>query len=229
MIALLHLVCRMGSNLGVLLLNKLLLSYWSFRQPVLLTFLHMASSVIFIWGLRAAKLLTIQRLQSARQAANVFLLSLVFALAVLCANVSLKFLEVSMNQAIGAATPVFAAIFAIILQGASTTHVYIAVEPRRQKRLGSAARRQVLFLIAGERESMTTYSTLLLVVGGVIVASGVEPDLNLFGATICFLGAAFRGLRAVMQVRNALQSCACAHVHPAGIDPHWLWWCRQFS
>lgn len=107
----------MGSNLGVLLLNKLLLSYWSFKQPVLLTFLHMASSVLFIWGLRAVKLLTIQRLQSAQQVAKVFLLSLVFALAVLCANVSLKFLEVSMNQAIGAATPVFAAIFAFMLQG----------------------------------------------------------------------------------------------------------------
>lgn len=109
----------MGSNLGVLLLNKLLLSYWSFKQPVLLTFLHMTSSVIFIWGLRAVKLLTIQRLQSARQVTKVFVLSVVFALAVLCANVSLKFLEVSMNQAIGAATPVFAAIFAFFLQGVS--------------------------------------------------------------------------------------------------------------
>lgn len=112
-------MCRMGSNLGVLLLNKLLLSYWSFKQPVLLTFLHMTSSVIFIWGLRAVKLLTIQRLQSARQVTKVFVLSVVFALAVLCANVSLKFLEVSMNQAIGAATPVFAAIFAFFLQGVS--------------------------------------------------------------------------------------------------------------
>lgn len=47
---------------------------------------------------------------------------------------------------------------------------------------------------------MQTYSTLALVVGGVIVASGVEPSLNIFGAAICFLGAAFRGMRAVMQV-----------------------------
>jgi drug/metabolite transporter (DMT)-like permease len=109
----------MGSNLGVLLLNKLLLSYWSFKQPVLLTLLHMLSSTAFIWGLRATKLLTIQRLQSAQQAKKVVTLSLVFACAVLCANVSLKFLAVSMNQAIGAATPVFAAIFALLLQGTS--------------------------------------------------------------------------------------------------------------
>lgn len=61
----------------------------------------------------------------------------------------------------------------------------------------------VATVCTGERESMTTYSTLLLVVGGVIVASGVEPNLNVFGALICFLGAAFRGLRAVMQVWRA--------------------------
>ena len=35
---------------------------------------------------------------------------------------------------------------------------------------------------AGERETLVTYSILALVVGGVIVASGVEPSLNLFGA-----------------------------------------------
>lgn len=107
----------MGSNLGVLLLNKLLLSYWSFKQPVLLTFLHMISGVFFIWGLRALKLLSIQSIQSTQQLSKVISLSVVFACAVLCANVSLKFLAVSMNQAIGAATPVFAAVFAFLLQG----------------------------------------------------------------------------------------------------------------
>jgi drug/metabolite transporter (DMT)-like permease len=108
----------MSSNLGVLLLNKLLLSYWSFKQPVLLTFLHMASSVLLTWGLWSVRLLNIQWIQSRRQMVKVMTLSLVFALAVLCANVSLKFLAVSMNQAIGAATPVFAAIFALLVQGA---------------------------------------------------------------------------------------------------------------
>ena len=58
---------------------------------------------------------------------------------------------------------------------------------------------------------MLTYSTLGLVVGGVIVASGVEPSLNLFGAAICFLGAAFRGLRAVLQVQACEPACVpCA-------------------
>lgn len=197
----------MSSNLGVLLLNKLLLSYWGFKQPVLLTFLHMASSVVFIWGLWGVKLLTIQRLQSLKQLVKVVVLSLVFALAVLCANVSLKFLEVSMNQAIGAATPVFAAIFAFIVQGAishTNTPLNLCIVPAL---VFSTHPRQFRHLPTGERESMTTYSTLLLVVGGVVVASGVEPNLNIFGALICFLGAALRGLRAVMQVLTCRLNC----------------------
>jgi 1,4-dihydroxy-2-naphthoate octaprenyltransferase len=52
---------------------------------------------------------------------------------------------------------------------------------------------------AGQRENMVTYSTLAFVVGGVVLASGVEPDLHFFGALVCFLGTAFRGLRAVLQ------------------------------
>jgi Triose-phosphate Transporter family len=110
----------MGSNLAVLLLNKLLLTFWSFRQPVLLTFLHMASATLFTWGLWSAKFLHIQRIQSAAQLGKLTAMSLVFALAVLSANVSLKFLAVSMNQAIGAATPVFAAFFAFVCQGVSS-------------------------------------------------------------------------------------------------------------
>ena len=112
---------RMGSNLAVLLLNKLLLTFWSFRQPVLLTFLHMATATVFTWGLWSAKALTIQRIQSTPQLLKLMSMSLVFALAILSANVSLKFLAVSMNQAIGAATPVFAAFFAFICQGACPT------------------------------------------------------------------------------------------------------------
>jgi drug/metabolite transporter (DMT)-like permease len=107
----------MGSNLAVLLLNKLLLSFWSFRQPVLLTLLHMLSQGGLAWGLAGAKLLSVQQIQSTRQLYKIGGLSFVFALAVLCANVSLKYLAVSMNQAIGAATPVFAALFAFLIQG----------------------------------------------------------------------------------------------------------------
>lgn len=113
----------MGSNLAVLLLNKLLLSYWSFKQPVLLTFLHMISGAALTWGLASVNLLSIQRVQSRAQLLKLVGLSTVFALAVLSANMSLKFLAVSMNQAIGAATPVFAALFAFILQGAPARRI----------------------------------------------------------------------------------------------------------
>ena len=200
------LACRMGCNLAVLLLNKLLLTFWAFKQPVLLTFLHMLSATVLTWGLWALKLLTIQRVQSTPQLLKLASMSLVFALAVLSANVSLKYLAVSMNQAIGAATPVFAAFFAFICQ------------------------QQI--------EHGLTYATLLLVVGGVIVASGVEPQLHMFGAFVCFLAAAFRGLRAVLQaillrpeekldsisclaymvpVSSVLMLVMCPIVEPAGI------------
>lgn len=67
---------------------------------------------------------------------------------------------------------------------------------------------------AGARERGITYGTLALVVGGVVLASGVEPDLHVFGATICFLAAAFRGLRAVLQAmllrpEEKLDSISC--------------------
>lgn len=119
---------------------------------------------------------------SREQLYKIVALSCVFTLAALSANVSLKFLAVSMNQAIGAATPVFAAMFAFLLQG--------------------------------QRENAVTYGTLAFVVGGVVVASGVEPNLHTFGAMVCFLGAAFRGLRAVLQAmllrpEEKLDSISC--------------------
>ena len=51
-------------------------------------------------------------------------------------------------------------------------------------------------------------------VGGVVVASGVEPNLHLFGAAVCFLAAALRGLRAVLQAillrpEEKLDSISC--------------------
>ena len=67
---------------------------------------------------------------------------------------------------------------------------------------------------AGQVEHGATYATLLLVVGGVVVASGVEPNLHIFGASICFLAAGMRGLRAVLQAillrpEEKLDSMSC--------------------
>jgi hypothetical protein len=69
-------------------------------------------------------------------------------------------------------------------------------------------------MCTGQVEHTATYCTLLFVVGGVVVASGVEPNLHLFGASVCFLAAALRGLRAVLQAillrpEEKLDSISC--------------------
>jgi hypothetical protein len=67
---------------------------------------------------------------------------------------------------------------------------------------------------AGQMEHPLTYTTLAVVVGGVVISSGVEPNLHMFGAAICFISAAFRGLRAVLQAmllkpEEKLDSISC--------------------
>ncbi|WVZ67186.1 hypothetical protein U9M48_016303 [Paspalum notatum var. saurae] len=72
-----------SSNIGVLLLNKYLLSNYGFNS----------------------------RLQLAKISA----LSLVFCASVVSGNVSLRYLPVSFNQAVGATTPFFTAVFAYLM------------------------------------------------------------------------------------------------------------------
>ncbi|XP_074582579.1 putative sugar phosphate/phosphate translocator At3g11320 [Curcuma longa] len=105
-----------ASNIGVLLLNKYLLSNYGFRYPIFLTMCHMAAcsllSYVAIAWLRVAPMQTVRsRLQLVKIAA----LSLVFCGSVVSGNVSLKYLPVSFNQAVGATTPFFTAVFAYIM------------------------------------------------------------------------------------------------------------------
>lgn len=69
-------------------------------------------------------------------------LSFVFCGSVVSGNISLRFLPVSFNQAVGATTPFFTAVFA--------------------------------FLLTAKREAWVTYATLVPVVTGVVIASGVR-------------------------------------------------------
>uniref|UniRef100_A0A453IBQ8 Sugar phosphate transporter domain-containing protein n=1 Tax=Aegilops tauschii subsp. strangulata TaxID=200361 RepID=A0A453IBQ8_AEGTS len=69
-------------------------------------------------------------------------LSLVFCGSVVSGNVSLRYLPVSFNQAVGATTPFFTAVFA--------------------------------YIMTVKRESWITYLTLVPVVTGVVIASGVR-------------------------------------------------------
>lgn len=130
------------SNIGVLLLNKYLLSNYGFRYPIFLTMCHMtACSLLSYIAIAWMKMVPMQTIRSRLQFLKISALSFVFCISVVFGNVSLRFLPVSFNQAVGATTPFFTAVFA--------------------------------YLMTLKREAWLTYVTLIPVVTGVIIASGV--------------------------------------------------------
>ena len=142
-----------SSNIGVLLLNKYLLSNYGFRFPVFLTTCHMMVCSLFSYVIvSVTDAVPLQRVRSRSQFGRIVALGVVFCFSVVCGNVSLRYIPVSFNQAIGATTPFFTAVFA--------------------------------YAVSAKREAWVTYATLLPVVAGVVVASGV----NNFHPQIFFLG-----------------------------------------
>ncbi|KAJ1261373.1 hypothetical protein BS78_09G024800 [Paspalum vaginatum] len=105
-----------ASNIGVLLLNKYLLSVYGFRFPVFLTGCHMtACALLSCLAHRASR--SRSRSRSRAQLARVAVLGAVFCASVVAGNVSLRFLPVSFNQAVGATTPFFTALLAYAVAG----------------------------------------------------------------------------------------------------------------
>ncbi|GAQ80658.1 Nucleotide-sugar transporter family protein [Klebsormidium nitens] len=101
------------SNIGVLLLNKYLLSIYGFKYPIFLTMLHMAACALFSYvAIAWLKIVPMQPIRSRSQFIKICALSVIFCTSVVGGNISLRFLPVSFNQAIGATTPFFTAIFA---------------------------------------------------------------------------------------------------------------------
>ncbi|XAR50870.1 hypothetical protein NMG60_11005323 [Bertholletia excelsa] len=105
-----------AANIGVLLLNKYLLSNYGFKYPIFLTMCHMTactllSYVAIVW----MKLVPLQTVRSRMQFTKVATLSLVFCASVVSGNISLRYLPVSFIQAVGATTPFFTAVFAYIM------------------------------------------------------------------------------------------------------------------
>ncbi|KAG4934912.1 hypothetical protein JHK85_049831 [Glycine max] len=132
-----------SSNIGVLLLNKYLLSNYGFKYPIFLTMCHMtACSLLSYVAIAWMKVVPLQSIRSRVQFFKISALSLVFCVSVVFGNISLRYLPVSFNQAIGATTPFFTAVFA--------------------------------YLMTFKREAWLTYLTLVPVVTGVIIASGVS-------------------------------------------------------
>ncbi|XP_027110871.1 probable sugar phosphate/phosphate translocator At3g11320 [Coffea arabica] len=105
-----------SSNIGVLLLNKYLLSNYGFRYPIFLTMCHMtACSLLSYIAIAWLKMVPMQTIRSRKQFFKISALSLVFCGSVVSGNISLRFLPVSFNQAIGATTPFFTAVFAYLM------------------------------------------------------------------------------------------------------------------
>ncbi|KAG0500806.1 hypothetical protein HPP92_000878 [Vanilla planifolia] len=104
------------SNIGVLLLNKYLLSNYGFKYPIFLTMCHMTACALLSYvAIAWLRLVPMQSMRSRMQFLKISALSLVFCGSVVSGNVSLRYLPVSFNQAIGATTPFFTALFAYIM------------------------------------------------------------------------------------------------------------------
>ncbi|CAK9173126.1 unnamed protein product [Ilex paraguariensis] len=119
------------SNIGVLLLNKYLLSFYGYRYPIFLTMLHMISCSIYsLIAIKWLEIVPFQQISSRKQLFKILALSAIFCFSVVCGNTSLRYLPVSFNQAIGATTPFFTAIFAFVITCKKETgEVYLALLP----------------------------------------------------------------------------------------------------
>ncbi|KAK2989141.1 hypothetical protein RJ640_027215 [Escallonia rubra] len=119
------------SNIGVLLLNKYLLSIYGYRYPIFLTMLHMISCSVYSYiAIVWFEIVPLQHISSRRQFFKILALSAIFCFSVVCGNTSLRYLPVSFNQAIGATTPFFTAIFAFLITCKKESgQVYLALVP----------------------------------------------------------------------------------------------------
>lgn len=105
-----------SSNIGVLLLNKFLLSIYGFRFPIFLTMCHMSACAILSYiSIVFLKIAPLQSIKSRSQLIKIATLSVVFCASVVGGNISLRYLAVSFNQAVGATTPFFTALFAYLV------------------------------------------------------------------------------------------------------------------
>lgn len=87
-----------------------------------LTLCHMTACATLGYILSATNMTPIKPLKSKKQLWKVCLLATIFCITIVLGNLSLKYIPVSFNQAIGATTPFFTAVFAVMLQGGTVHH-----------------------------------------------------------------------------------------------------------
>lgn len=95
------------SNIGLLLMNKYLLSNYGFRQPVFLTLCHMLACVVLSTAFSATSLVPKKSIGSSKQLMKISVLAIVFAMSVVLGNISLRFIPVSFSQVLLLACCVF--------------------------------------------------------------------------------------------------------------------------
>ena len=118
------------TNISVVLLNKALLTTFGFKKPVILTLCHMFTCSILSYGVSLTKTFPKQYIQTNTQFVKICTLAGVFVTSIVMGNVSLKFIPVSFNQAIGATTPFFTAMLAVVIQSKFESRVtYISLIP----------------------------------------------------------------------------------------------------
>ncbi|XP_011032188.1 PREDICTED: probable sugar phosphate/phosphate translocator At5g05820 [Populus euphratica] len=120
-----------SSNIGVLLLNKYLLSNYGFKYPIFLTLCHMMACSMFSYiAISWLKIVPLQTMRSKSQFLKISALGIIFCSSVVAGNISLRYLPVSFNQAIGATTPFFTAVFAYLMTlGREGWLTYVSLVP----------------------------------------------------------------------------------------------------
>jgi len=90
----------------------------------------MLACSIMSYGLAISNTVMLQPVKSRQQFYKISTLALIFCIAVVLGNVSLRFIPVSFNQAIGATTPAFTALLAAVMMGhRESRSVYLSLIP----------------------------------------------------------------------------------------------------
>ncbi|KAL4425236.1 hypothetical protein ABPG75_009252 [Micractinium tetrahymenae] len=177
--------CWYFSNIGVILSNKVLLSEFDFRGPIFLTLCHMLCCSALSYCAAASRLVVPQPLSSNRQLGKIVLLAVIFLLTIVLGNVSLRYIPVSFNQAIGSTTPAFTALLAFLLfREKETAHTYLTLIPVVVG-IVIASNAEPLFDLLGFAACLTATSTRALksVIQGRLLSDAAErmDSLSLLG------------------------------------------------
>ncbi|KAL6980640.1 hypothetical protein U1Q18_022278 [Sarracenia purpurea var. burkii] len=165
-----------STNIAILLLNKYLLSNYGFSYPIFLTMCHMAAcSLLSYVAIAWMKMVPMQTIQSCSQFLKISALSLVSCASVVSGNISLRYLPVSFNQAIGATTPFFTAVFAFVVTSERESWLTYATLVPVITGVIIASELPLLKLLEGER------NCVMVEAGGIMLLSITWNGSYLFG------------------------------------------------